>query len=216
MIFESKMAAHASELLSASQLTATRSHTMTSSPISTTATALGPGVVVAAVFSGAVLAALVTAGINIWLARRKSREEERSRLRTSFAEAYAAYAAYKEFPYAIHRRAGASGEERVRLSEALREIQAKIAYHLAWTSAESESVGLAYAILIQQVRSTAGAAMHQAWTSAPIKSDAAMNISNSVVDLTSLEPYEAEFMKAVRTHLRALAPWWGTKGLPKK
>ncbi len=165
--------------------------------------------VLAAILSGAFLAGLVAAGINILLARRKSREEERNRLRTTFAAAFAAYSAYKEFPYAIRRRrADIPGEERIRLSEALRAIQADLAYHVAWTAAESRTVGEAYANLIQEVRRAAGVAMHDAWKAPPNDSDDTMNIPPTVVDLSSLAPYEAEYIEAVRTHLRALAPWW--------
>lgn len=179
------------------------------------ATTAGPGVLVAAVFSGAVLAALITAGINIWLTRRKNREEERGRLRANFADAFAVCAAYKEFPYAIRRRrADALAEERVRLSESLREIQAKLAYHLAWTAVESENVGRAYADLVGQVRRIAGAAMHEAWNAPPITSDAAMNIPPSVIDLSSLKQYESAYMEAVQVHLQALAPWWGITARP--
>ena len=53
---------------------------------------------------GAVLAALLSACIAVWAARRKSREEERARQRDLFASAFKAYAAYKELPYAIRRR----------------------------------------------------------------------------------------------------------------
>ena len=177
-------------------------------PVTTTA-AHDPGILVTAILSGAFLAALITAAINLWLARRKSREEERNRLRNSFAEAFAAYGAYKEFPYAIRRRrADAPAEERIRLSEALREIQASLVYHLAWTAAESETVGQAYANLIQQVRRTAGVAMHDAWKSPPAESDETMNIPPSAIDLSSLALHETTYMNAVRTHLTRLAPWW--------
>lgn len=175
------------------------------------ATALMPGlgVLVTAVVSGAFLAALITAAINLWLNRRKSREEERNRLRNSFAEAFATYSAYKEFPYVIRRRrADVPAEERIRLSEALREIQASLAYHLAWTSLESETVGQAYTNLVHQVRRIAGTAMHEAWKALPTESDDAMNIPRSVIDLSSLTPHEAAYMNAVRAHLRRLAPWW--------
>lgn len=64
----------------------------------------GTGIVLAAVISGAFLGALVTALINIWLARRTRYGAERDRVRTAFATAFAAYSAYKELPYAIRRR----------------------------------------------------------------------------------------------------------------
>lgn len=185
--------------------------TIAASPV-TTAIIPGLGILITAVVSGAFLAALITAAINLWLNRRKSREEERNRLRNSFAEAFAAYSAYKEFPYAIRRRrADVSAEERIRLSEALREIQASLAYHLAWTSLESKTVGQAYTNLVQQVRRIAGAAMHEAWKALPTESDGAMNIPPSVIDLSSLAPHEAAYMEAVRAHLRRLAPWWSRR-----
>lgn len=160
-----------------------------SNPV-TTAVTPGLGLLVTAILSGAFLAALITATINLWLARRRSREEERNRLRNSFAEAFAAYSAYKEFPYAIRRRrADVAAEERIRLSEALREIQASLAYHLAWTTTESETVGQAYTNLVQQVRRTAGAAMHEAWKAPPTESDDTMNIPPSVIDLSPLAPH---------------------------
>lgn len=173
-------------------------------------TALGAtSVVVAAVLSGAFLAALVTAAITVWLARRKTREEERNRLRAAFAEAFASYQAYKEFPYAIRRRrVDAPGEERVRLSEALRSVQADLAYHVAWTVIESELVGAAFAELIKQVRSTAGSAMHEAWNAPANNTDSAMNIPPSLVDLGELTEHETVYIDAVRVHLRRLAPWW--------
>jgi len=70
---------------------------------------------------------MVAGAINVWMARRKSREEERARVRDTFAAAFAAYTAYREFPYAIRRRrADIPEEERVRLSESLRTIQERL------------------------------------------------------------------------------------------
>jgi hypothetical protein len=92
------------------------------------------------VLSAAVIAALITAAINLWLARRKSREEERARIRNALAEAFQAYASYKEFPYAVRRRRhDQPAEERIRLSEALREVQARLTYFEAWTKTETQT-----------------------------------------------------------------------------
>ncbi|MFG2794013.1 hypothetical protein [Streptomyces sp. NPDC048419] len=170
---------------------------------------LASDAVLPAVVSGAFLAAMLTATINIWLARRKSREEEHNRLRTAFAEAFAVHSAYKEMPYAIRRRrSDAPAEERVRLSEALREIQASLSYHLAWTKIESETVGDAYAALVQELRKTAGVAMHAAWEASPIESDSDVNIPPTVIDLSALQPLETAYIAAVRAHLRTRTPWW--------
>jgi hypothetical protein len=162
----------------------------------------------AILLTSAVLAALLTGTINIILARRKSREEERSRVRTVFAEAFSAYAEYREYPYVIRRRnIDKPGEERVRISEQIRQTQERLNYYLAWTRAESHDVGEGYAALIEQVRASAGVAMKEAWRQPAIVEDAAMVIPSSQVDLGNLKAYEAAYTAAAGAHLKKLAPW---------
>jgi hypothetical protein len=158
-----------------------------------------------ALLTGAFLAAVVGALVNTALARRKSLEEERARVRTTFAEAFQAVAEYKEFPYAIRRRRhDEQAAERVRLSEGLREVQAKLSYYLAWTKAESDEVGQAYENLVTELRKVAGKACHDAWLAPAARKDTDMNFPPSVVDLSALKPYEEAFTSAVRKHLREM------------
>jgi hypothetical protein len=167
------------------------------------------GAVIGTLLSATILAALIAAAVNIMLARRKSREEERARLRDRFAQAYGTYAEYCEFAYAIRRRRhDDQSAERVRISEELRKVQASLSAHEAWVKLESETVGMAYTNLIQEMRKIAGGAMRQAWTDEPATSDADVNIPPTTVDLSPLKPFETAYMDAVATHLRALAPWW--------
>ena len=135
------------------------------------------GALIGTLLSATILAALIAAAVNITLARRKSREEERARLRDRFAQAFAAYAQYCEFAYAIRRRRpdDPSGE-RVRISEDLRKIQSDLSAHEAWVQLESGTVGTAYTELIQEMRKIAGSAMRQAWIDEPATSDAGVNI----------------------------------------
>jgi hypothetical protein len=71
---------------------------------------------------------MLAGAVNVWMARRRSREEERARIRNTFAAAFETYTAYKEFPYAIRRRRPDEPEgERLRLSEALRAVQERSA-----------------------------------------------------------------------------------------
>jgi hypothetical protein len=164
---------------------------------------------IGAIISGAFLAAMLAGAVNVWMARRRSREEERARIRNTFAAAFEAYTAYKEFPYAIRRRRPDDPEaERIRLSEALRAVQEKLSYYLAWTQAESVEVGQQYGRLVAEARQVAGGAMHAAWNDPPRASDAEMNIPPDVVDLRQLEAAEAQYMQAVRDHLASLTPWW--------
>ncbi|PRB42990.1 hypothetical protein CQ020_05705 [Arthrobacter sp. MYb23] len=159
--------------------------------------------------TSAVIAALLTATINIVLARRRSREEERARVRTVFAEAFAAYAQYKEYPYVIRRRnADKPAEERVRISEQIRATQEKLSYYLAWTAAESSVVGSKYADLVHQMRAVAGTAMKDAWRVAPITEDSSMVIPTSEVNLSGLKGAEEAYRAAVAVHLAKLSPWW--------
>lgn len=155
------------------------------------------------------LAAFLTGLINIVLARRKSREEERSRMRTIFAEAFAAYTSYREYPYVIRRRnREQAAAERVRISEQIRQTHERLNYYVAWTRAESADIGQAYAELIRHARTTAGAAMRRAWNTPPIAEDSAMNIAPGDIDLASLKTSEDAYTAAVSAHLNRLTPWW--------
>jgi hypothetical protein len=165
---------------------------------------VGGGVLVTSLLSAAVIAAVVGALVNLWLARRKGAEDERARVRATFAEAYEAVAQYKEFPYAIRRRRDNDpAGERVRLSDALREVQARLSYYTLWVKAESDDVGAAYDDLVANLRRVAGRACHDAWEASPASSDAEMNIGPDVVDLRALTSYEHAYVQAVHDHLQS-------------
>lgn len=169
------------------------------------ATFLGP--ILTVILTSGVVAALVTFFQNRWLENRRAKEAERTRLRQSFAEAFAAYAAYKEFPYAIRRRRNdQEAEERARLSAELNTIQSKLSYYRAWTQFESPAVGKAYADLLSEMRKTAGGAMHEAWKQPPSQNDQEMNIPVEKVDLRPLNPYEDTYIAAVTQRLDELTP----------
>lgn len=156
------------------------------------------------------LAAALTGLVAVVLAWAKARSEARARSRLFFAEAYQWYAAYKEFPYAVRRRRTtpretAAAEERVRLSEAMREVQANIDYFRLWTALEDPAAGAAYATLLAQCRIVAGGSVREAWREPGTSRDADMNISPARVDLSSLQQYEDAYQSAVRA---ALGRWW--------
>jgi hypothetical protein len=166
---------------------------------------LGPAVGV--ILTSGVVAAVVAFLQNRWLENRRGQEAERTRLRQTFAEAFAAYADYKEFPYAIRRRrADQEAEERARLSSELVAIQSKLSFYRTWTLFESPQVGEAYSGLLSQMRRIAGAAMHEAWEQTPTQNDAEMNISLDQVDLRSLATDEDNYIGAVARRLDELEP----------
>ena len=161
--------------------TASVTHASVAVPTTTPLPGAAPGAssagLIGAIISGAFLAAMLAGAVNVWMARRRSREEERARIRNTFAAAFEAYTAYKEFPYAIRRRRLDDPEaERIRLSEALRAVQERLSYYLAWTQAEAVEVGQQYARLIAEARRVAGQAMHDAWNDPPRATDPEMNI----------------------------------------
>jgi hypothetical protein len=176
------------------------------------------GALTAAALSGAVVAAVVSGWINTVLARRTTRLEERARVRSTLAEAYQAYADYKEFPYAIRRRrADQPAEERIRLSEEVLRTQSRLSYYQAWTVAESRETGAAYNELVVQLRRVAGASMRGAWQEPALDDDAGMNIGLDRVDLTELQTAEQRFLRAcgcpkLRTHL--VTCWFVVSGSP--
>ncbi|MEV6303904.1 hypothetical protein AB0M02_31180 [Actinoplanes sp. NPDC051861] len=166
---------------------------------------------------GPVLAALVSAAVALWLAaataRRKSREDERSRQRDLFTAAFQAYADYREMPYAIRRRRhDEAAAERVRLSEILREIQGRLTYYETWIAAESATVGNAYTALVLQTRTVVGGAMREAWNTPAITEDSAMNIPSTVVDLSSLAEVQRAYVTTFHAHLETLLPLWKQLG----
>jgi gas vesicle protein len=184
--------------------TTTSTATPTPSPASLS-TPAGSGLLISAFLSGAVIAAVVGATVNVGLAPRKSLEEERARQRIAFAEAFEVVTRYKEFPYAIRRRrADEAAEERVRLSEGLREVQARLSYYIVWIEAESEVVGQSYETLVAQLRATAGRACHDAWLAPPAEQDADMNSAPGLIDLSDLRQYELAYIATVQQHLKQM------------
>ncbi len=160
-------------------------------------------VAITTLLSGAVIAALISVLGNYFFAVRKTREETRERLRALFAEAYATYAAYREYPYVIRRRnAEIPAEERTRISELVRATQERLNYYLAATAAESDVVGAAYATLIAKTRELAGAAMKDAWQTSPITEDREMVIPRSVINLGALDSDARDYQASVREFLR--------------
>jgi len=183
---------------------ATHASTATPSPHPSSAGSGGQSVsdlILGLLLSGAVVAAVV----NIALTRRKSLEEERTRVRATCAEAFEAVAAYKEFPYAIRRRRKDTPEaERVRLSDELRHIQARLSYFTAWMRGEDATLATSFDDLVSNLRRIAGRACHDAWLAPGADSDAAMNFPPGVVDLTGLSQYEDAYIAAVKIHLDGL------------
>mgnify|MGYP001248380035 CR=1 FL=1 len=150
-----------------------------------------------------VLAALVTGLVVIlqWRAGRRAQQQDRKQ--EIFAAAYEACIEYAEMAYAVRRRrTDAAAEERIRLSEQLREIQIKLARYEAWVRFESPDVGNVYADLVRLTRQVAGRSIKDAWLGTGAETDPSMVIPSSVVDLNGLAAPRERYMAAVEVHLR--------------
>jgi hypothetical protein len=189
----------------APQGTVTVTTTATPHPVPTTPAAadtIGLGSWLSIVLSATVMASLITGSITLWLARIRSHAEERARLRNTFAEAFQAYADYREMPYAVRRRdATKPAEERRRLSDELRTVQSRLSYYETWIAIEAPKVAETYSKMIKQLRIVAGGAMRESWKTTGLDADVDMNIPATIVDLSSLSPYEAMYRAAVASHL---------------
>lgn len=163
---------------------------------------------IAGLLSGAVIAAFITATVNTWIARKKALEEDRARVRTVYAEAMEAVAAYRELPYVIRRRRPDDEPgERHRISEEARAIQVRLSYYRAWIRAESPEVGDAYQRLLDQLRAVAGAAAREAWAELPAQGDAEMNIPRSVIDLSPIDEAEEHYIAVAAWDLQHRRTW---------
>lgn len=171
------------------------------------ASAAGTAAVLALV--GVLVAALIAAAWNVWAVRRKAKEEERTRQRMTFADAFKSYSLYKEFPYAIRRRRpDKAAEERVRLSEQLRVIQADLTFHQTWMDLEDTAVADAYRDMVGAARTLAGGLMNAAWKDPAVSRDCDMNISRELVDLSPLTTKEQRYRDAVQLHLDSITRSW--------
>jgi len=152
--------------------------------------------------SVALVVGIIAAAASSYWSSRRAELEERARVRTVYAEAFAAVAAYKELPYAIHRRRPSELEaERIRLSEDMREIQEKLSYYHAWIRGESATVSSKYDELVAELRKVAGRACRDAWLGPLRVRDADMNFSPPI-DLSAITPFENAFIEAVGAELK--------------
>lgn len=151
--------------------------------------------VTGAVIGGAV--SLLALAVNAIVGGRRDRS---SRQREEFSKAFAACVAYEEFPYVVRRRKPDSPQdERIRISSELSLIQRELAYHSAWLAMESPRVSAAYENLVAKLREIAGAKIREAWLTAPVDSDAAMNMPD--LGLGALKLLKRAYISEVAHHL---------------
>lgn len=152
----------------------------------------------------AIIAAIVAAAVSLVALWINGVRQERQRRREFYAAALEATFAYREFAYAVRRRRHDQPEaERVRISEAMREVQRDIARHDALMRIErAANVAAQYRALVVKTREVAGGYIRSAWESRPITGDGEMSISG--LDFSALDGFVTAFLEAVAEDLA----WW--------
>lgn len=148
-----------------------------------------------------VIAALIAAVVAVagyMLTQAQTRRERRAK---EFAQALAAVEEYLEAPYRIRRRQAATPEARDALTNALSDLQARIAHHRAWLHVEAPAVAQAYDALVAAARSEAGVQMIEAWNTAPPTKDADMNLKVAYQHPSS-DDERAKVIALMRQNLR--------------
>jgi hypothetical protein len=130
----------------------------------------------------------------------------RERLRELYAGGWAAIQAYKEMAFAVRRRdIDDRARERVRLSEAMREIQKDLAFHEALIGRErSGRIAAEYRALVGKTREIAGGIIRRSWNEEPITADSEMHAPHIAKELGALRSFEDGYMDAVA---EALGGW---------
>lgn len=149
---------------------------------------------------------LITALVAILTLWINGRRAERERRRELYAGSWAAVQAYKEFAFAVRRRRyDEPEEERVRLSEAMRDVQKDLSYYEALIGRErSGRVAAEYRNLVGKTREVAGGAVRDAWNSVPITTDKQMNMPDVAEKLQPIKEFEDAYLQAMEDDLA----WW--------
>lgn len=149
-----------------------------------------------------VVAAVAFLGVMTKLAW-DSRCARRERLRELYAGGWAAIQSYKEMAFAVRRRnINDRAGERVRLSEAMREIQKDLAFHEALIGRErSGRIAAEYRALVAKTREIAGGIIRRSWNGEPITDDREMHAPDIANELGTLRSFEDGYMDAVAQEL---------------
>lgn len=152
-------------------------------------------------------AAVVTAAVTLMGLGLKAWHSEKDRRRRFYADALALTFDYREFAYAVRRRRhDEPAAERIRLSEAMREVQRQIAHHEALMRIErAPRVHATYKQLVAGTRRVAGRYIREAWEMPPIREDAQMNIDE--IDFSELDTLVGAYLDAVEEDLSFSRCW---------
>lgn len=150
------------------------------------------------IWESALVAALVAAVVSLATLWWNSRQARLDRQRELFAQAFAAVAEYREFPFIVRRR-DSTGTDRSAIHRDLSRIQAELHRYEAMLRVEAPPVAAAYSRLVAETRRIAGAEISKAWDLPAPSDDKGMHVRD--VDLSALSPYENAYLSAAQHHL---------------
>jgi hypothetical protein len=147
-----------------------------------------------------IIVALLALGVSLGTYFLSGRRARLDRQRTVFADAFAAIAEYREYPFIVRRRdPDEPAKERKRISSDLSEVQAKLNAFKARLRVEAPYVGERYAELVAETRRVAGAFIKEAWNSKAVSDDS--QIHNPSWDFSELDSCDDAYLCAVADHL---------------
>lgn len=156
-------------------------------------------------WSSALVAAVVAGAVSlttVWITGRRAEKERRRQL---FGQAFQAPIAYREFVYRVRRRRDDSAEERVRISDALHEVQERLKYFDAILRVEAPPVSKVYSELVEATRDIAGRQIAEAWKRELVTLVTAAHLRD--VDFSGLKRYEDAYLQAVADLLSFGGRW---------
>lgn len=161
---------------------------------------------------GTVIAAVVTGFVALLVFAGNQYQARKDQLRKDFAEALAAVERYAELPYRILRRQDSTPEIRGRVAELVHEVQQDILFYKSWVRIQSPEVAEVYDTLLRAMREEAGAAMTQAWNTAPITRDDDMPLGTGF-RFPLMAEQRGKYVEAVRWQLQPAIVRWAREHL---
>jgi hypothetical protein len=149
---------------------------------------------------------VVGVGATAWASLRASNLDRRAAQKhehaQQFAKALTVVMIWKELGYRVARRVDDEPESLAALAAQFNQAQQDLDWHCTWLEVEAPDVATAYRSLVDKVKTTAKPLIQKAWASPPISQASGMNLSDELHGDFTLDTLTAEYVKAVRKHLK--------------
>jgi hypothetical protein len=150
-----------------------------------------------------IVIAIVSLAVSLATFFLTGRRARLDRQRQVFADAFAAVAEYREYPFIVLRRdPDEPAKERQRIGGELSSVQARLNSFTARLRVEDRFVGERYRELVAATRRVAGEKIREAWNAEPVGADS--NVHNPGWDFSELDAFDDAYLRAVEDHLGLL------------